>query len=671
MLSQGARPGSAASDVWRLARDWWALVLVVAVGGYLRLAHLGALGFRWDEDLSGLAVRAILEKGVPELPSGMIYLRGGLFSHLMAASASLFGFSEFALRLPAALFGIALIVVAYFFAAALFGRLVGLLTAALLAVSFWDIDLARYARFYSAFSVFYVLTLYAIWQFRVKSPSAAGGVLCVALAVVTLSLHDLAYSLALAFFFPLVLRGPTAWRSPREWRWPVASSAVLAAFYLGWRAFVRASRTLPALAGDGGAAPGSEVDELTRSFVALPDMPLLTGILERAPLFVPVLAVLAVGAALYLTRRFGSSTRERVWVALIAACAALQLFNLALVGTLLLAFAKRTGLPSLRSSEVLAAGALIAVTFVAWVVAVVAFGVDISPLEPLTLRTVVRELLDFPYFYVFWGFPNEWPLAAAVATVGALVAFHRAALGRDAAAGFALLALAGPLVGNALFSSPFELFRYNAAFNTLFFVFVALAFVHWRELVPAWRPTLFHPPRKRAVAVGTAMLVMLALAYDLNPLRGWLAVERAYSNQGALYRTFGVTAYSDFKTTADYVARHATPHDLIVTPDSREYYNYLGRVDLWLRSGRYEDQSYLQKGTRRDLYVDTPLVSTLPELQKALATPNQTKWVLASSRILADPKAPVAPEIREYLRHQEQRVVYVGLDRDRKVYRFE
>jgi hypothetical protein len=671
MLSQGARPDGAVSGVRRLARDWWALVLIVAVGGYLRLAHLGALGFRWDEDLSGLAVRAILEKGVPELPSGMLYLRGGLFSHLMAASASVFGFSEFALRLPAALFGIALILAAFLFGNALFGRIVGLLTAALLAVSFWDIDLSRYARFYSAFSVLYVLTLYAIWQFRVKTPSKAGGVLCVALAIVTLSLHDLAYSLALAFFFPLVLRGPSAWRSPREWLWPVASSGVLAAFYLGWRAFVRSSRALPALAGDPGATPGQEIDELTRSFVALPHMPLLTGMLERAPLFVPLLVLLAVGAALHLTRRFGSPRWERVGLALIAACAALQLFNLALIGTLVLAFAKRTGLPSLRSAEVLAACALIGTAFVAWVVAVLVLGIEVSPLAPLGLRTVVRELLDFPYFYVFWGFPNEWPLAAAVATIGALVAFHRAALRRDAAAGFALLALAGPLVGNALFSSPFELFRYNAAFNTLFFVFVALAFVHWRELVPAWRPTLFHPPRRSSAALGTAMLVVLAMAYDLNPLRGWLAVERAYSNQGAIYRTFGVTAYSDFKTTADYVARHASPHDLIVTPDSREYYNYLGRVDLWLRSGRYEDQSYVQHGTRRDLYVDTPLVATLPELKKALETPNQTKWVLASSALLKDPQAPVAPEIRAYLREQEERVVYVGLDRDRKVYRFE
>ena len=686
MLSRGTRPADGGGV--HVAREWWVLAPIVAAGAYLRLAHLGALGFRWDEDLSGLAVRAILEKGVPQLPSGMIYLRGGLFSHLMAASATLFGFSEFSLRLPAALFGIALIVAAYLFGAALFGRVVGLVTAALLAMSFWDIDLSRYARFYSAFSLLYVLTLYAIWQFRVKAPSTAGGVLCVVLAIITLSLHDLAYSLALAFFYPLVLRGPGAWRSAREWLWPVVASGVLAAFYVGWRAYVQSSRALPVLGASlSGTAPGREVDELARSFVALPNLPLLTGMLERAPLFVPLLVLLAVGAALLMTRRFGSPTRERVLLALIAVCAAVQLFNLALIGTLVLAFAKRTGLPSLRSSEVVAAVALIGATFVAWIVAVLALGIDVSPLEPLTLRTVVRELLDFPYFYVFWGFPNEWPLAAAVASVGALVAFHRAARGRDsatapcvalprasmpsAAAGFALLALAGPLVSNALFSSPFEIFRYNAAFNTLFFVFVALAFVHWRELVRAWWPTLNRPPHRAAAALGTAMLVLLATAYDLNPLRGWLALERQYSNDGALYRTFGVTAYSDFKTTAEYVARHATPKDLIVTPDSREYFNYLGRVDLWLRSGRYEDQSYVHKGMRRDLYVDTPLVATLPELEAALATPNQIKWVLASSALLADPKAPVAPDIRAFLRSEEQRVVYVGLDHDRKVYRFE
>ena len=133
MSSWGAVAGEAGptrtSSRAQSVGQWWVLSAIVAAGAYLRLAELGALGFRWDEDLSGLAVRAILEHGIPELPSGMIYLRGGIFSYLMAASAWLFGFNEFALRLPSALFGVALIVVAYLFAAALFGRRVGLITA--------------------------------------------------------------------------------------------------------------------------------------------------------------------------------------------------------------------------------------------------------------------------------------------------------------------------------------------------------------------------------------------------------------------------------------------------------------------------------------------------------------------------------------------------------------
>ena len=96
-----------------------------------------------------------------------------------------------------------------------------------MAISPWDIDLSRYARFYTAFSTFYLLTLYAIWRYRVVETSTRGGVLCVLLAIAALSLHDLAYSLAIAFFVPLALRGPGAWRNPREWLWPLGASAAL------------------------------------------------------------------------------------------------------------------------------------------------------------------------------------------------------------------------------------------------------------------------------------------------------------------------------------------------------------------------------------------------------------------------------------------------------------
>src|SRR5690606_2245191 len=226
----------------------------------------------------------------------------------------------------------------------------------------------------------------------------------------------------------------------------------------------------------------------------------------------------------------------------------------------------------------------------------------------------------------------------AVASVGALVAFERASRGTHGpAAGFALLALAIPLVGNGLFPAPFEIFRYDAAFAALFFVFVALAFAHWEELLPTQiaRRVALQP----AAALGTALLVATTLAYDLNPVRGVLAVARQYSNPGPLYRAFGIERYTDFKTTAEYVALHARPQDLIVTPDSREYYNYLGRVDVWLRSSEFADQSYATDGVLRDLYVNTPLVATLDGLKSALGQPG-TAWVLASSRDLRDPAVP-------------------------------
>ena len=128
-------PGPARVLLW--------LGFITLAGAYLRLANLGDLGFRWDEDLSGLTVQAILEHGIPQLPSGLIYLRGLGSSYLMALSAQWLGFSEYALRLPSALFSILTIALCFLFARRLFGDMVGLLTAAIFALSMWDIEMGR------------------------------------------------------------------------------------------------------------------------------------------------------------------------------------------------------------------------------------------------------------------------------------------------------------------------------------------------------------------------------------------------------------------------------------------------------------------------------------------------------------------------------------------------
>src|SRR5690606_11882345 len=167
--------------------------------------------------------------GIPELPSAMIYLRGLAFSYAMAASGMWLGFDEAALRLPAALVGIALIPLAFAFGKQLFGTRVGLVLAALVTFSVWDIEFSRYARMYAPFGLFYLLTLLLIWRYRVVEESLAGGALALASALLAVSLHDLGYTLALAFLVPVAMQGRAALEAPRKLVFPAAAFTSVAA----------------------------------------------------------------------------------------------------------------------------------------------------------------------------------------------------------------------------------------------------------------------------------------------------------------------------------------------------------------------------------------------------------------------------------------------------------
>lgn len=669
-----ARPAAAIAT-------WVTLSVVIAVGSYLRLAHLGRLGIHWDEDLSFLAVKAILAKGIPELPSGMIYLRGGPFLYAMAASAKTFGFGEFALRLPAALFGIGLIPLAFAIGRALVGARVGLLTAALISISMWDIEVSRYARMYAPFIFFYMLTLLSLWRYRVRTQSRAGGMLCVGLAVLTVSLHQLGYTLAAAMFYPLILAGPGEWRRARRLVFPSIAAAIVTVFFFSWSTLLDRMRSLPleharqALA----VAPANPAPEVAAS---LPHLPLLADFLERSPeWFAAMAAVLLIGASLFAFRR-SRSALERAAVIGVAASCAIGLFNVALLGILAVAWLRREGLPAFRSAEIRFVAGVTAASFCAWLLATVALGLAAPEFTGLAAAKAATRwsLLNLPHFFVFWGYVNQWPMASVPAIIGGLWAFDRAARRPpDAGAGFLLLALGTPLIANGLFGSHYELFRYDVPFDTLFFCCVSTGLLRWRGVAAAWNGAgggegaFRAAPGKRGgriagIAVG-AILALLVLAFDLNPLRGALIANEGYRNDGRLSRFFGVGAYPDFKTPAAFVARHRAPGDIVIVLDSREMYAYLGHVDYWVTTGMYGTQTYERDGRLRDLYVATPLITSAGELAQTLAVPGRTKWLIASDAMLAATPA-VDRETKELIRSRASHVVYVGRDGQSKVYRF-
>jgi hypothetical protein len=73
------------------------LLLAMAWGLFVRFNALGSRPLAVDEYFSATAVRYVLDKGVPEFPTGGYYMRGLPLQYLQAGSVLLFGDNECAI----------------------------------------------------------------------------------------------------------------------------------------------------------------------------------------------------------------------------------------------------------------------------------------------------------------------------------------------------------------------------------------------------------------------------------------------------------------------------------------------------------------------------------------------------------------------------------------------
>jgi 4-amino-4-deoxy-L-arabinose transferase-like glycosyltransferase len=127
----------------RYARGF--LVLILSLAAFLRFNQLGAVphGLHNDEAMEGSSALQVLETGrfQPFYPENNG--REGLYVDLTVVSVSLFGNSEFAVRLPAAILGVLTVWGIYSLAGELWSTPVGLLSAFFLATSFWHLNFSR------------------------------------------------------------------------------------------------------------------------------------------------------------------------------------------------------------------------------------------------------------------------------------------------------------------------------------------------------------------------------------------------------------------------------------------------------------------------------------------------------------------------------------------------
>ena len=147
------------------------LIVIIIFGSLLRFWHLGEQSLWIDEGFTINASLSIIEKGLPILDSEKLYDNGTLYNYITAISIKFFGFTPFSpwqARLPAALFGILLILSVYLLSSKLFNKETAFLSAGIIAFSDWQIAWSRQARGYAAVQFFITLSFYFLWLWLEK-----------------------------------------------------------------------------------------------------------------------------------------------------------------------------------------------------------------------------------------------------------------------------------------------------------------------------------------------------------------------------------------------------------------------------------------------------------------------------------------------------------------------
>lgn len=217
------------------------LAAVVLLGFSLRVYELDAQSLWYDEAVTA----QVVQQGISELARWTADdIQPPLYYAAVAGWTQAAGLGEAALRLPSALFGVLMIVLAFVLGRRLFGPAAGLLAALLAAVHPLWVYYSQEARMYTLLTALGMLAGYALLRVLAAAPGQNGypkarwkwWAVFVATAVALLYTHYFAAFLLLAFasyFLVVVLvhRGPQTARLLGE---GVAATLLVALAWLPW-----------------------------------------------------------------------------------------------------------------------------------------------------------------------------------------------------------------------------------------------------------------------------------------------------------------------------------------------------------------------------------------------------------------------------------------------------
>jgi hypothetical protein len=148
-------------------------VAMIGVGLYGRFKGIGTWPLGVDEFYISRSIDNVLRTGLPAFTCGGYYTRGLVFQYLVAGIRLLGSSPEFAGRLLAGLSSLMVLPAAFLVAKRMEGSLAGWLTAIILSVSVWEIEMARFGRMYAPFQAVFAWYLVCYLRYTVDKDDRA------------------------------------------------------------------------------------------------------------------------------------------------------------------------------------------------------------------------------------------------------------------------------------------------------------------------------------------------------------------------------------------------------------------------------------------------------------------------------------------------------------------
>ncbi|NES85111.1 MAG: glycosyl transferase, partial [Moorea sp. SIO2B7] len=194
-------------------RNWGMLASIIIMGFGLRVYRLGFVDLDPDANVSLDCVRGILRTGAPISTSGIWYTRGPVYHYALALWLRLVGDSDFNACFFSVIFGTATLILVYFLAKQVSGKVwIALLATAVLAFDPWEIWYSRNIRFYQLTQFLYLLGFWAFWQGFIVSRKRSYQYICFVTLTLMLLTQEVTITLlpalaigALCFYRPFRL----------------------------------------------------------------------------------------------------------------------------------------------------------------------------------------------------------------------------------------------------------------------------------------------------------------------------------------------------------------------------------------------------------------------------------------------------------------------------------